>query len=246
MEVDEYAKMAEVEDRMWWYRGLHRHLQLVLERFLPRGASRVLDLGCGTGGFLRRAVRTFPGLALVGLDAWGPACALTRARTGRPVVRGLADRVPLADAAVDAILSADVICHRSVDPRMAAGEAWRCLRPGGIFIVHVPAYDWMHSYHDVRVETAKRFTRSSLGKLLGEAGFTVSYTTYWNSLLFPLMVLRRLVVKPRDGASDVHPYPASIEAVFGGVMAAEGGFLRAGGRFPFGGSVLAVGTKRHG
>ena len=246
MEVDEYAKMAEVEDRMWWYRGLHRHLQLVLRRFLPRGASRVLDLGCGTGGFLRRAERSFPELSLVGLDAWGPACALTRARTGRPVVRGLADRMPLADAAVDAILSADVICHRSVEPGVAAREAWRCLRPGGIFIVHVPAYEWMRSYHDERVETATRFTRGSLSKLLREAGFAVPYSTYWNSLLFPLMVLRRLVLKPRDGASDVHPYPAPVEAVFGGVMAAEGGLLRAGGRFPFGGSVLAVGEKRDG
>jgi len=53
MEAREYEKMAEVEDRMWWYKALHRNLLGLIERFLDAPAARLLDAGCGTGGLLR-------------------------------------------------------------------------------------------------------------------------------------------------------------------------------------------------
>ena len=53
MQPDEYRKMAEVEDAMWYYRALHAHVGRELARELPAGGARVLDAGCGTGGLLR-------------------------------------------------------------------------------------------------------------------------------------------------------------------------------------------------
>ena len=75
MEAHEYEKMAEVEDSMWWYRACTGTCSLVLERFLPARSARLLDAGCGTGGFLRALASAPFGCRLFGLDAWQPACA---------------------------------------------------------------------------------------------------------------------------------------------------------------------------
>ena len=54
MERVEYERMHEVEDRMWWYRGLRTLVAELLTRALSRAAAAgpVLDAGCGTGGML--------------------------------------------------------------------------------------------------------------------------------------------------------------------------------------------------
>ena len=68
MQADEYRKLAETEDRMWYFRALHRRLEYWLKRHLPAGRVRVLDAGCGTGGFLRHLEAANHGWELTGLD----------------------------------------------------------------------------------------------------------------------------------------------------------------------------------
>src|SRR5215468_9655049 len=113
MEAGEYEKMAEVEERMWWYRGLHHNLLLAIDRFVPAHASRLLDAGCGTGGLLRflRGAQSRP--RLFGVDAWQPACRLAAARSQCPVARGVFHELPFADGTVDVVVSADVLCHEN-------------------------------------------------------------------------------------------------------------------------------------
>ena len=246
MEAREYEKMAEVEDRMWWYRALHRNLLLVIERFRPRNATRFLDAGCGTGGLLRTLSGNRVAGAPFGLDAWQPACRAAATRSQRPVVRAVLNRLPIADGAVDCVVSADVLCHESVDPALALQELRSCLSAGGVLVVNLPAYQWLFSYHDQRVKTVRRFTRQGVVRLLEDAGFTLLYATYWNTLLFPVMALRRLLPAPAGQASDVHLYPRPVEAIFTVLLACEWALLRAGARLPFGGSVLAVARRSDG
>jgi SAM-dependent methyltransferase len=244
VEAREYDKMAEVEDSMWWYRGLHGNLLDVIRRFLPRPSASILDAGCGTGGLLRVLGSAASGSRPFGLDAWQPACKLAATRSRHPVVQGAIDRLPFRDQQIDCLVSADVLCHQSVDPLLALREARRCLKPGGVIVLNLPAYAWMISYHDLRVQQTRRFTRRGLMQLFEENGFSPVYATYWNTILFPLMALRRLVFKPSGDESDVHPYPPLAERLFGAVMAGERALLRAGLRLPFGGSVLVVGRRR--
>jgi hypothetical protein len=136
-----------------------------------------------------------------------------------------------------------VLCHRSVDERKALSDLHRCLADGGLLVLNLPAYDWMFSAHDRAVHTARRYTRSGLTTLLRSAGFAQVRTSYWNSLLFPLMVLRRKLLKTEGAASDVMPFPAPIEFLFRAVMRLENFLLRCGVALPFGGSVLAVAIK---
>jgi SAM-dependent methyltransferase len=240
---DEYLKMAEVEDAMWYYRALHRHVGRNLARFLPEAAPcQVLDAGCGTGGLLRRLRESHPTWQLTGLDVSPIACALARSRSGADVVEGSVMELPFPDAAFDAVVSCDVLCQVP-DAGRAMREIRRCLKPGGVVVLTMPAYPWMYAYHDRQVGNLRRYTRGKVIALLREGPLDHLRSTYWNTLPFPLAVLRRKVFPPRKPTSDMRLYPAVVEAGFNGLMALEHGWQAAGLRLPFGSSVLTVGQK---
>jgi SAM-dependent methyltransferase len=243
LERDEFEKMHRVEDSMWWYAGLHQNLITALRQRLPATSKTLLlDAGCGTGGLLRKLAQGFAKLSAIGLDADEAACAFASRKSGQAVCAGSINSLPFADNAFAAIVSADVICHAAVDEAGAVGNFHRCLAPGGVVVINVPAYQWMYSSHDRAVHTARRYTRARLHALLRNAGFHDIRTTHWNTVLFPLMVARRLATRRQEG-SDVMPYPAPVDRIFRAAMRLENALLRRGMSLPFGGSVMATAVK---
>lgn len=236
MEPDEYEKMHKVEERMWWYRGLHANLLGQLGRYAAPG-NAVLDAGCGTGGLLTR----LPAEA-IGLDFSAVAAGHARTKSGRPVAVGTVNDLPFASGTFAALISADVLAHRSVDEGRALAEARRCLAPGGVIVINLPAYAWLASDHDRRVHQNRRYTRSGVARLLAASGFRAIFTSYWNTILFPLMVLRRLLLSGGD-RGDVQLLPAPVEGLFRAAVLLESKIVSRGVALPFGGSVLAVGVK---
>jgi SAM-dependent methyltransferase len=240
MELDEYARMVAVEDRMWWFAALHAEMLLALGT-APQGP--VLDAGCGTGGFLRRLRGARAGTEAIGVDVMPVAAQLARTRAGVPVCVGSVTALPFAANRFAAVVSADVLSHQLVDEPTALAEIFRTMAPGGTVVVNLPAFQWLYSAHDRAVHTRRRYTRAEVAGLLAGAGFRVSRVKYWNTLLFPLMVIQRKILARGAAHSDVHPFPTPIEACFRTVTWIERGLARLGISFPFGGSVLAVGTK---
>src|SRR5688500_12322643 len=85
MQTDEYLKLAEVEDQMWYFRSLHAHVARELARGVdrPAGASpHILDAGCGTGGLILRLRAAQPKWQFSGIDFMPIACELARKRLG--------------------------------------------------------------------------------------------------------------------------------------------------------------------
>lgn len=243
MERPEYRRMAELEGSMWWYRALHAGLAGRLDAAgLPPGAA-LLDAGCGTGGLLARLQAARPDLVLSGLEYDAEAAALARGKTGLPVVTGSVNAMPFPDAAFAAIVSADVLCHGGVDEAAALSEFRRCLQPGGLLLLNLPAYQWMASAHDRHVHNVRRYTAGRARRLLADAGFATVSAGYWNGLLFPLMLLHRLVAGQGTGASDVQPFPAWQDRLFFSATACERRLARAGLALPFGGSVWVWARK---
>lgn len=198
----------------------------------------MLDAGCGTGGLLARLDGAYDA---VGIDADAAACARAVAKSGHPVCAGSIDALPFADAAFSAIVSADVLCHSGVDERHALAQFHRCLGAGGILVLNLPAYRWMMSRHDTAVYNVRRYTKRGVLALLRAAGFQPLFASYWNMLLFPLMVLTRKLLP--GGGSDVRGQPGWVEAVGRAATGIERVLIRTGIALPFGGSVLAVAAK---
>jgi SAM-dependent methyltransferase len=247
MDIPEYERMYALEHRMWWYRGLHALLGWALVAARPK-AGLLLDAGCGTGGLLASitgglAGRRLIGLDFIGLDLEPVALGLARRKSASAWVAGSVNNLPFADNRFAVVLSADVLCHDNVDPAAALAEAARCLMPGGIMILNLPAYGWLLSAHDRHVHNTRRFTRTEVAALMHRAGLRPRRLTYWNTVLFPVLVVWRKLIGRRHGSSDVGDFPRFLDRLFGLALAMERLYLRSGGRFPFGGSILAIVEK---
>jgi ubiquinone/menaquinone biosynthesis C-methylase UbiE len=102
---------------------------------------RILDLGCGTGEMALAIARAAPDVHLIGVD--GDPDVLERAAIKAraegvelELHEALADRLPLADADLDCVLSTLMFHHLLPSAKRAAlAEAWRILRPGGRLLV---------------------------------------------------------------------------------------------------------------
>ncbi len=241
MEESEYRKLAQVEDRMWYFRGLHGLAERALGGALG-AAAQILDAGCGTGGLIRRLGPAHPGWAWTGIDLSPVACALARERTTADIRLGSVTELPFGERSFDAVVSCDVLYHVE-DDGAALREAARVLRPGGLIVVNVPAYRWLWSYHDRAVHSVRRYGRMELAAKLGRAGFSQLRTGPWNTILFPWVVLRRKLLPAPRGGSDVRTYPAAVEAVARAALALEGCWTATGLRLPYGSSIFATARK---
>jgi SAM-dependent methyltransferase len=108
-------------------------LDKTLDR-LPKGAA-ILDVGCGTGVYLRRFRDR--GLVASGLE---PAPAmLAAARRANPDLRieqGVSVKLPFADASFDAITAIEVLRYlHPADVAQSVTEMLRVLRPNGSFFI---------------------------------------------------------------------------------------------------------------
>jgi ubiquinone/menaquinone biosynthesis C-methylase UbiE len=149
---------------------IHQERQLGLVRFFRSlglhtlSGLRILDLGCGSGGQLRRLVDFGAEPAnCFGVDLFRPS--LTRGRTinaSISFVEADGARLPFSDASFDLTFQATVFSS-VLDPdiqRRIAGEIYRVLRPGGRFIW----YDF--AYSNPRNPNVRGISRRQICRLL--------------------------------------------------------------------------------
>lgn len=245
MNREEYLKMVEVEDSMWHFRSLHRHVLRELLNALGRDPAKILDAGCGTGGLIRRLVAEVPAWEWTGLDSQPLACQLASERSGGAFVEGRVESLPFADGTFDAVVSADVLCCVK-DDGAAIHEGFRVLRPGGVMIVNVALHPWLWSYHDEATQTQRRYQVKELTNKIRAAGFGEVAIKRWNALTLPLIALRRKILPPLQDGSDVRLYPVLLNKIMDAFMGVEHAWIGLGGRWPFGSSQMAVAGKPNG
>jgi len=124
---------VRLADEAYEGRRLER-LELVLGRKI-RG-SRLLNVGCGTGGFNALAHRA--GAGVWGVDTSAEALAIGATRT--PDARAIlaqAEALPLPDSGFDVVYCYSTLEHVT-SARGAVREMVRVLRPGGALYIHTP------------------------------------------------------------------------------------------------------------
>ena len=242
MRVDEYTNMFVLEDRFWWYRGIH-DLILGYLRKRPSARLHILDAGCGTGKLM---TLLSPLGEVVGIDASVEALQYCHQR-------GLS-RVEIVDinkwspaASYDVITCIDVLCHESVrEIGSVLDQFHRGLRPGGTLFLNLPAFESLRREHDKVVQTVRRLRKEDLLPLLREKGFAIELLTYRLPVLYYMIRLRKVLSPPREHASpesDLRLISPLLDALLWWMNWLENRAILAGFRFPVGSSLFVVARR---
>jgi SAM-dependent methyltransferase len=174
----------------------------------PPSRATIADLGCSTGFLLEDLHETHPDAALIGVDMI--AAGLRKAHAAVPEAKLLqADvcELPLEDASVDAVVSANLLEHVP-DDRRALREIARVLKAGAPAALVVPAGPDTFDYYDRFLGHERRYARGELAEKCREAGLEPRVDRHLGSLLYPAFWL----VKQRNRRRYDHLRGPALEA----------------------------------
>ena len=243
------AAYLRLEDSGWWHKHRYRLVESLLTGSSPPPGS-VLHVGCGTNLLGRRLAHQ--GYRVAAIDS---SRTMLMSRPPHERVARLHGFAPCREVHAqvwDVVIALDLLEHVR-DARQLLTWMRQCLKPGGILILTVPAYQWLSCSH-FDFTHWRRYSRGSLVSLLREVGFALELSGYLFGFVFPLLLLHRLPGLLRDrlgknfapstGQGPALRIPSSAEtAVLGTICSAELPLARRG-LLPWGSSVFAVAKQR--
>jgi SAM-dependent methyltransferase len=233
------AKYAEMHARHWWFRSREEYVLRYLRRVAgDRRSLRILDVGCGDG-LMWKALEPFGQVDGIEPDA----SLLSPGSPHRDRIEVAPFPAPRPRQPYDVILMLDVLEHIE-DDRGALASVFELLRPGGHFLLTVPALMLLWSEFDELNRHYRRYRRGQLRGRLQDAGFEVlsaRYYFFWS--LLPLLGRRLLF---RSEASEESAFlkvpPAPVNSLLRAVSDLE---HRVTSRVPvpFGSSLIAAARR---
>jgi SAM-dependent methyltransferase len=234
--------MASIEADHWWFAARRAIAERVIGQLgLPPDAS-ILDAGCGTGGNLAMLSRHG---RVDAMELDDQARHVANAKGIARVVSGrLPDALPYPQEHFDLIALLDVLEHVE-DDRSSVRALASLLKPGGHLLISVPAFPFLWSAHDAVHHHKRRYYLGELKRTLGDAGLEVTYASYFNTVLFPLIFgvrqLGKLRARKPESGDLTLPRPLINRLLFA-VFSSER-FVLGRWSLPFGVSALAVARK---
>ncbi len=180
--------MAEIIEKPQHYYRAPRQEMLP---YIPASARRILEIGCGEGGFsaeLKRS-RAAQGIEMevMGVELMADRAAIAATRLDRVFAANIErDKLDLQTQSYDCIVCNDVLEHL-VSPWDTLRSLATFLKPGGHIVASIPNVrfwgvvkglvfdgDWRYEGEGVLDATHLRFfTRRSIRRLFEELGFSV-------------------------------------------------------------------------
>ena len=148
-------------------------------------APTVIDLGCSTGYLLEDLRRAAAQTRLIGVDL--VAGGLRKAHLNVPdalLLQADVCALPLKDASVDAVVSANLLEHVPADEQ-ALAEVRRILRPGARAVVVVPIGPGNYDYYDRFLGHERRYARGELARKARAAGLATREDICLGAPLYP-------------------------------------------------------------
>ena len=241
---ERYPVLARFESGNFWFRSRNKLILWILKRRF-RPMKTFLEIGCGTGFVLSGVHSAFPEVSLSASEIDFAGLPFVRQKVeSADIFQMDARRIPFREE-FDVIGAFDVIEHIEEDEEVL-NQIYNACKPGGGVIITVPQHPSLWSEVDVFARHQRRYTKSELVGKIRRAGFEIVDTTSFVSLLLPLMLFSRL--KPQSKKEDFDPIrelslPRFLNRMFCWIMDFERILIRAGLRFPAGGSLLCVGKK---
>ena len=232
--------MNRVEDSHFWYQGMRKITQSVLNKFIAKKNNFILDAGCGTGAnliFLKKYGRA------VGVDISSQAVKFCHLKGINEVKRGSVNRLPYSNRSFDLVTCFDVLGQKHVDDKKAISELYRVTKPGGYIFLRIAAYPFLYSLHDRLVSNEKRYNKDDFLRIIASKKISLLKISYVNMFLFPAIALKRILFKFKtDRQSDVFLLPGWLNNVLLIPLLIEAWLIKYFD-FPFGLSLVALVRK---
>ena len=233
----------------WWYEARRELVELFVKSHVQPGSTG-LDIGCGTGEQLQ-LLASYGATHVAGSDLTRPLLQHARDRlhaAGRPApfVQARAENLPYPTAVADTLLCMDVIEHVEHDA-VALNEFQRVLRPNGLLILTVPAYQSLWSSHDTTAGHWRRYGRAQLISAVANAGFDIIRCTHFFSFLVPpAYAIRRTPLGRLAGSTDEEVSSSSrpVSAALRRLCQLERSLIGRGRDLPAGLSILLTARAR--
>lgn len=253
---DFFAKLADVESRHFWFRTRNQVITALTQQFAKDWSDgyRVLEVGCGTGNVLQALDKACSRGVVVGMDLFAEGLAFARKRTSCALVQGDVE-LPGFGVPFDVVGAFDVVEHLPDDLRILR-SLHAMLRPGGVLLLTVPAYQSLWSYFDEASHHCRRYEPKDLREKLNQAGFEVEFLSPFMASVYPLMwLVRRIGSLRRRGKTPSAESNLSltlqelrIVPVLNGlltfVLRQEARLIQARMVLPFGSSLIAAARRK--
>lgn len=168
----------------------YERAQLIAEMLHIHGIATLWEVGAGNGNAaipLRNL--GFNVLPVEPLQSG----AITLQKNGFATFCSTLEELNLPADSIDAIGAFDVLEHLET-PQLLLSEIFRVLKPGGVFVCSVPAYQWLFSDFDVSIGHYRRYSKKLIEESLRRSGFTSISTRYLFGFLVPVaFILRRVI-----------------------------------------------------
>lgn len=238
----------DVEEGSFWVWSRTRLLtREVLRVVSDIPQARFFEIGCGTGAFLR-SLSSEGSLQLLGSEIYlrGLRSAITRS----PDIEFIqldATRIPF-ESEFDAVGAFDVIEHIEDDRAVLRGIR-QALKPGGHLVLTVPQHQFLWSSIDEFVHHRRRYSRKDLLAKLESTGFQVTFATSFVFMLFPLMLVSRLLDRKPKAPATAEEFDKQVRfspltnRLFDWVMRIDEAMIARRWSLPWGGTLLVVAKK---
>jgi SAM-dependent methyltransferase len=148
-------------------------------------SSDLIDFGAGIGTFSKRLREAGYHVVCIEPDALQRATLLDQG------LEAFSDIDSVPDESASFIFSLNVFEHIE-DDELAARQVRQKLKAGGAFLLYVPAFQCLWSSLDDEVCHHRRYTKTTLRRLVQRAGFSIETLRYADTLGFIVTLLFRL------------------------------------------------------
>jgi SAM-dependent methyltransferase len=178
---------------------IRRRFEVLLRiaRLFLRPEWKFLEVGCGHG-LVQRQLHTQAGLTVDGFDLCLPALLRNEIEHGNLYYCNIFDCPSAFAERYNVIFLFDVLEHVEDDAAFLKACLFY-LKPGGRIIVNVPARMELFSNYDRIVGHVRRYTMQTLRQCGNSAGLDVEQISYWGLPLYPVLLLRRILLAVTNG-----------------------------------------------
>ena len=239
MDIREVNNFEGIEEEVnhWWIRTRFNYINEIIKYYNSNNIN-IVEYGCGTCNniyyLLKRSPHSSIIKSIIGIDPNLTNLEIPDWAIGSNCM--LKNSFPSSSKA-DIVIAMDVLEHIQDD--YSALKEWKqALKPNGLLLISVPAFQHLWSSHDIFLGHYKRYNKKDLNELVESAGFHTVKIHYAFSFIYPLvLLLRKLLPQNYNRNSDLKKSNKFINIILSFVGYIE---YKLGGSNYFGTSVVGI------